>query len=259
MQHGALSRNYPLTARRAQRCAYLHIRIWRSKQASGSAFLSAHPAMRPVDAILGRGIGTLLPLNHASTHASLIVYTDRGHHRRNRPGPRPTWASKVGDAPAEAEIEGDDHGRPPYRQSRGGVAMSATIDLTELKARISLKGLTEGHGVKLKRSGRDWKGLCPFHHEKTPSFTVYQDGTDFTASAATRTAMRSILRWWPKDIGFIEACDRLAVGASLQSAKRTNGAHGAHHAQPDWRPIVPPPADAPRPTDEQLRCDMLHE
>ncbi|MBP2033052.1 DNA primase [Clostridium algifaecis] len=29
--------------------------------------------------------------------------------------------------------------------------------------------------VKLKRSGRNYIGLCPFHHEKTPSFSVSQD------------------------------------------------------------------------------------
>jgi hypothetical protein len=37
---------------------------------------------------------------------SLIAYSDTGHHRSNRPGPRPTWARKVGDAPVEAEVDG---------------------------------------------------------------------------------------------------------------------------------------------------------
>ncbi|HWP40914.1 MAG TPA: CHC2 zinc finger domain-containing protein, partial [Tepidisphaeraceae bacterium] len=29
-----------------------------------------------------------------------------------------------------------------------------------------------GRSVKLKRRGRNYVGLCPFHNEKTPSFTV---------------------------------------------------------------------------------------
>lgn len=46
--------------------------------------------------------------------------------------------------------------------------------LEELRERTPMVALV-GRRVHLVRSGRQQKGCCPFHHEKTPSFYVYDD------------------------------------------------------------------------------------
>src|SRR5512136_1225778 len=43
--------------------------------------------------------------------------------------------------------------------------------IDEVKSRIDIVELI-GESVKLRRSGRNYAGLCPFHGEKTPSFMV---------------------------------------------------------------------------------------
>jgi DNA primase len=43
--------------------------------------------------------------------------------------------------------------------------------IDDLKNRADLVRVIEPY-VKLKRSGANWMGCCPFHEEKTPSFSV---------------------------------------------------------------------------------------
>jgi DNA primase len=50
--------------------------------------------------------------------------------------------------------------------------------LQTVRDRVDLVELV-GRYVALKKAGRSYKGLCPFHHEKTPSFTVSPDRGSF--------------------------------------------------------------------------------
>lgn len=47
------------------------------------------------------------------------------------------------------------------------------IDVQEVKERMNIVDVI-GETVQLKKSGNRWVGKCPFHNEKTPSFTVYE-------------------------------------------------------------------------------------
>ena len=51
----------------------------------------------------------------------------------------------------------------------------ATLD--EIRAGVDVVDLV-GRFVNLRKAGQNYKGLCPFHSEKTPSFVVYpNDGS----------------------------------------------------------------------------------
>ena len=50
--------------------------------------------------------------------------------------------------------------------------------IEEVLLRTDIQTLIGGY-VALKRAGSNVKGLCPFHSEKTPSFTVYPADNSF--------------------------------------------------------------------------------
>jgi hypothetical protein len=50
-------------------------------------------------------------------------------------------------------------------------------DVAELKARISYAALLRHDGHALQRSGKNLICSCPFHHDSTPSFAIYNDNS----------------------------------------------------------------------------------
>src|SRR5215470_3725537 len=89
--------------------------------------------------------------------------------------------------------------------------------LDELRTRTALAAIV-GRKVRLARSGRQWKGCCPFHGEKTPSFYVYEDGHYHCfGCGAHGDAIGFVMQ--AEGASFIEAVERLATEAGLEVPK----------------------------------------
>ena len=54
----------------------------------------------------------------------------------------------------------------------------ANDDVQLVKEKLDIVDIV-GDRVRLRRAGRDFVGLCPFHNEKTPSFHVSQERQNY--------------------------------------------------------------------------------
>src|SRR3979490_755769 len=94
--------------------------------------------------------------------------------------------------------------------------------LDELRARLPVSEVV-GRRVKLKKAGREWKGLSPFQQEKSPSFTVNdQKGFYHDFSSGKHGDIISFLME-TEGVGFAEAVERLAAmaGGRRRPARRS--------------------------------------
>lgn len=96
--------------------------------------------------------------------------------------------------------------------------------IEELKYRSDIEQVISSY-VPLKRTGRNLKGLCPFHSEKTPSFTVYPENQSFYcfgcgAGGDVVTFIRKI-----ENLEYVEALRFLAqrAGMTLPEEARDDG------------------------------------
>ncbi|OOF82360.1 DNA primase [Rodentibacter caecimuris] len=81
--------------------------------------------------------------------------------------------------------------------------------------------------IKLKKAGRDYQACCPFHHEKTPSFTVSEKKQFYHCfGCGAHGNAISFLMDYDK-LEFVEAIEELAAMAGLEVPyeKRNNSAN----------------------------------
>ena len=56
--------------------------------------------------------------------------------------------------------------------------MTALLNLAAIRASHPLPGVV-GASIKLIRAGSEWKACCPFHADRSPSFTIFDGGERF--------------------------------------------------------------------------------
>src|ERR1700759_2204223 len=107
--------------------------------------------------------------------------------------------------------------------------------LDELRSRTPLPAVI-GRRVKLTRSGRNWKGCCPFHGEKTPSFYVYEDGYHCFGCGAHGDAISFVMQ--TQGSSFPEAVQSLAGEPGLHLPRATPGADPAERQRLDLHGVL---------------------
>jgi DNA primase len=102
--------------------------------------------------------------------------------------------------------------------------------LDEIRARVPLSDVI-GLRVRLIRKGREHGALCPFHNEKTPSFTVSDDKGFFHCFGCG--AHGDVIGFVMRDEGlaFPEAVEKLAGEAGLEIPKETPQDHARAEEQ----------------------------
>jgi DNA primase len=86
--------------------------------------------------------------------------------------------------------------------------------LDELRARLPVSEVV-GRRVKLRKAGREWKGLSPFNKEKTPSFTVSDEKGFYHDFSSGKHGSIFDFVMETEGISFPEAVERLAEMAGV--------------------------------------------
>ncbi len=96
--------------------------------------------------------------------------------------------------------------------------------LDDLLQRIDIVDVID-HRVPLKKAGRDHKACCPFHQEKTPSFTVSGEKQFYHCfgCGAHGNAIDFLMEF--DNLGFVDAVEDLAQQAGLQIPRDESAPH----------------------------------
>ncbi|MBP6042013.1 DNA primase, partial [Candidatus Saccharibacteria bacterium] len=95
---------------------------------------------------------------------------------------------------------------------------------SEVKQRLSIDEVI-GDYIELKRSGRNLKGLCPFHGEKTPSFMVNPEKGIYHCFGCSEGGDHSEFVMKMDGLSFRESLEKLAQKAGVDLSQYSGGSN----------------------------------
>jgi DNA primase len=105
-------------------------------------------------------------------------------------------------------------GQEPRWLSTGGTATEATSVIERIKQKLDIVEEI-GAVVTLRKSGKAYKGLCPFHGERTPSFYVFPDKQDWHCFGCGERGDLITFVQKQQSLDFREALELLAERAGI--------------------------------------------
>ena len=165
--------------------------------------------------------------------------------RRQNAGPNGTAGVKGLNSPVDNRDKPPRpcrRARPPYLRATAPLPWQITMRFTpqfldELRARLPVSEVV-GRRVKLRKAGREWKGLSPFNQEKTPSFFVNdQKAMWFDFSSGKNGNIFDFLML-TEGVSFPEAVERLAGQAGVPLPVMTREAQAQEERRKTLHDIV---------------------
>lgn len=103
--------------------------------------------------------------------------------------------------------------------------MRTTLD--DLLQRVNILDVVSQY-VKLRKAGKDYAGLCPFHKEKTPSFTVSVEKQMFYCFSCREggNAVNFLMKY--ENLSFQEAQENLARQYGMEIIRKDSGKRAGH-------------------------------
>lgn len=123
------------------------------------------------------------------------------------------------------------------------------INTEQLLARVDLLDLVKRNGIQLSKQGNEMVACCPFHDERTPSFTVVEKKgfVHCFGCGAHYDAIGFLMALY--GYTFVEACQKLGghdLGEQTRQAVRRVPTRVRDQPIELWVPVYPVPDDAPR-------------